>query len=51
MGMEVYKDDNGKLWLELSMNIVKAVCIPLAFHYNFSSSIGMSIKNKGLCLM
>ena len=42
--MEVYRDGNGKLWLEFSMNIVKLVCIPLAFHYKFSSSIGHVYK-------
>ena len=38
-GIEVYRDGNGKLWLEFRMNIVKPVFIPLSFHYNFSSSI------------
>ena len=46
MGMEVYKDGNGKLWLEFSMNIVKPVFIPLAFHYKFSSSIGLIYKEE-----
>jgi hypothetical protein len=40
MGMEVYRDGNGKLWLEFSMNIVEPIFIPLSFHYTFSSSIG-----------
>jgi hypothetical protein len=43
-GMEVSKYGSGKLWLEFSMNIVKLVFIPLDFHYNFSSSIGLVYK-------
>jgi hypothetical protein len=43
-GMEVHRDGNAKLWLEFSMNIVKLAFIPLAFHYNFSSSIGHVYK-------
>jgi hypothetical protein len=46
MGIEVYKDGNGKLWLEFSMNIVKLVFIPLAFHYKFFSSIGPVYKKE-----
>jgi hypothetical protein len=48
MGMEVHIDGNGKLWLEFSMNIVKLVFIPLAFHYNFSSSIGLVYKEENV---
>jgi hypothetical protein len=46
MGMEVHKDGNRKLWLEFNMNIVKTVFIPLAFYYNFSSSIGPVYKEE-----
>jgi hypothetical protein len=46
MGMEVYRDGNGKLWLEFRMNIVKPVFIPLAFEYKFSSSIGLVYKEE-----
>jgi hypothetical protein len=45
-GMEVHIYGNGKLWLEFSMNIVKLVFIPLAFHYKFSSSIGLVYKEE-----
>jgi hypothetical protein len=44
--MEVYRDGNGKLWLEFSMNIVKLVFIPLYFHYKFSSRIGPIYKEE-----
>jgi hypothetical protein len=44
MGMEVYRDGNGKVWLEFNMNIAKPIFIPLAFHYKFSSSIGPVYK-------
>jgi hypothetical protein len=46
MVIEVHIDGNAKLWLEFSMNIVKPVFIPLAFHYNFSSSIGPIYKEE-----
>jgi hypothetical protein len=46
MGIEVHKDGNGKLWLEFNMNIVKPIFIPLAFHYKFSSSIGLVYKEE-----
>jgi hypothetical protein len=46
MGMEVYIDGNGNLWLECSMNIVKPIFIPLYFHYKFSSSIGPVYKEE-----
>jgi hypothetical protein len=45
-GIEVHKDDIGKLWLEFNMNIVKPVFIPLAFRYKFSSSIGSVHKEE-----
>jgi hypothetical protein len=48
MGMEVYIDGNGKLRLEFSMNIVKPIFIPLAFHYKFSSSIGPVYKEENV---
>ena len=48
MGMEVYRDGNGKLWLELSMNIVKPFFILLGFHYKFSSSIGHVYKKENV---
>jgi hypothetical protein len=48
MGMEVYRDGNGKMWLEFSVNIVKPVLIPLAFHYKFSSSIGLVFKEENV---
>jgi hypothetical protein len=51
MDMEVYRYGNGKLWLKFSMNIVKLVFIPLAFHYKFSSSIGPVYKEERLCLV
>jgi hypothetical protein len=44
MGVELHGDGNGKMWLEFSMNIVKLVFIPLAFHYKFSSIIGHVYK-------
>jgi hypothetical protein len=35
---EVHIDDNnGNLWLQFIMNVVKLVDIPIAFHYKFSS--------------
>jgi hypothetical protein len=46
MGMEVYIDGNGKLWLEFNMNIVKTVFISLAFHCKFSSNIGHVYKEE-----
>jgi hypothetical protein len=46
MSMEVHRDGNGKLWLEFSMNIVKPIFIPLAFHYKFSSIIGHVYKEE-----
>jgi hypothetical protein len=46
MGMEVYTYGNGKLWLEFSMNIVKPIFIPIAFHYKFSSRIGPLYKEE-----
>jgi hypothetical protein len=46
MGIEVHIDGNGKLWLEFSMNIVKPIFIPGAFHYKFSSSIGHVYKEE-----
>jgi hypothetical protein len=46
MGIEVYRDGNGKLWLEFSMNIVKPVFVPLSFHYKFYSSIGSVYKEE-----
>jgi hypothetical protein len=46
MGIEVHGDGNGTLWLEFSMNIVKPVFIPLAFHYKFSLSIGHVYKEE-----
>jgi hypothetical protein len=48
MGMEVYRDGHGMLWLEFNMNIVKPIFIPLSFHYNFSSSIGLVYKEEKL---
>ena len=45
-GMEVYRDGNGKLWLEFNMNIVKPIFIPLAFHYKFYSRIGHVYKEE-----
>jgi hypothetical protein len=42
--MELYRDGNGKLWLEFNMNIVKPVFMPLSFHYKFSSSICLVYK-------
>jgi hypothetical protein len=46
MGIEVYRYGNGKLWLEFSMNIVKPIFIPLAFHYKFSSNISLVYKEE-----
>jgi hypothetical protein len=46
MGMDVHRYGNGNLWLEFNMNIVKLVFIPLAFHYKFSSSIGLVYKEE-----
>jgi hypothetical protein len=47
-GMEVYKDGDGKLWLEFSKNIVKPIFIPLAFHYKFSSNIGRVYEEENV---
>jgi hypothetical protein len=46
MGMKVYRDGNGKLWLEFNINIIKPVFIPLSFHYKFYSSIGPVYKEE-----
>lgn len=46
MGMEVHRYGNGKMWLELSMNIVKPIFIPITFHYKFSSIIGPIYKEE-----
>jgi hypothetical protein len=45
-GMEVHRDGNGKPWWEFSMNIVKPIFIPLAFHYKFSLSIWLVYKQE-----
>jgi hypothetical protein len=45
-GIEVDRDGNGKLWLDFNMNIVKPICIPLYFHYKFSSSIRPIYKEE-----
>jgi hypothetical protein len=55
LSTEIHRDNiHGKLWLsqyksivmKFSMNIVKHVNIPIAFHYKFSSSLGHVYKEE-----